>query len=289
MRLVATPFLLFALAFAPEASGQSYASSDTPLPVADGAPGGSTCGDPGDATVSTITVPAGSGTVSDLNVLLDISATWVGDVTVTLSNGSTTVVLVDRPGTDTETGCGDSSDDYPGIVVDDEGADGTVESAPSDAPTSSDIAYTEGGSYTPNEPLSGFDGAPLAGTWTLTVTDGGEGDDTVLNGWQLLFNDAPPVNAEAGAMPSGYAFDLAGQNPFAASTRFDLVVAETQPVRVAAYDLRGREVAVLHDGLVLAGSPLAVAFARGDLQAGAYVVRALGDRFTAVQRVVMVR
>ncbi|MGP1309847.1 MAG: hypothetical protein ACTS27_06595, partial [Phycisphaerales bacterium] len=47
-------------------------------------------------------------TVADASVDLDIAHTWVGDLQVTLSNGSTTLELFNRPGF-TGTGFGDNS------------------------------------------------------------------------------------------------------------------------------------------------------------------------------------
>ena len=123
----------------------------------------------------------------------------------------------------------------------------------------------------------------------LTVTDGGEGDDTSLLSWQLLFNDSPPVAAEPAPLPQGYAFELDGPNPFVEATRFELRVGETEPVRVAVYDVRGREVALLHDGPVAADSPIAVPFAREALQAGTYLVRAEGASFSASRQVAVLR
>lgn len=271
--------LLMLGSFATQSNAQAYESTDTPLAVADGTPGGAVCGDPGDATVSTINVPD-AGTISDLNIFIDIASTWVGDVTATLTRGATTIVLIDRPGAATEAACGDGSDNYPGIFLDDEGGSGDIESS---------FPFVSRQSYTPAEALSVFDGQSISGDWTLTVTDGGEGDATSINEWQLLFNGAFPVAFEAAPLTQGYAFDLVGANPFATTTRFNLQVAETQPVRVAAYDVRGREVAEFHDGLVTAGTPLAVTFARGELPAGVYMVRAEGAAFATTQRVIVVR
>lgn len=277
--------LVFALA--PDASAQAYPSSDTPIAVPDGNPGGNVCGDPGAPAVSTITVPGGGGNVTDLNVILDISATWVGDVRVTLSNGTHTAVLVDHPGTTSPTGCGDSSNDFPGVIMDDEGTDGAIEDA--GGAGTNDPAYTAGGRYTPNEPLSVFDGDPLEGTWTLTVFDGGEGDATTLNGWQLLFNDSPPVASEPGALPVGYAFDLLGANPFTSRTEFDLQVGVSQDVVVVVYDALGREAGTLYQGPVTAGRSHVVTFESGRLRAGTYIVRATGTDFDVVQPVTIVR
>ena len=50
--------------------------------------------------------------------------------------------------------------------------------------------------------------------------------------------------------------DLAGPNPFTASTALALRVDRTQTVRVEVLDLLGRSVAVLHDGPVASGAAL---------------------------------
>ena len=100
---------------------------------------------------------------------------------------------------------------------------------------------------------------------------------------------APGTAVEPGALPAGYAFSLVGANPFASATRFDLRVGEAQTVRVAAYDLAGREAAVLFEGAAAAGFSVPVTFARGGLAAGTYVVRATGETFDVVQRVTVLR
>ena len=73
----------------------------------------------------TINVPE-SGSVTDVNVYLDISHTWVGDLTVTVEHGGTGVTVIDRPGVPVSTyGCG--ADNYAGIILDDQGGGGAIE------------------------------------------------------------------------------------------------------------------------------------------------------------------
>jgi len=55
--------------------------------------------------------------------------------------------------------------------------------------------------------------------------------------------EAPAVASFAGAWP----------NPFNPSTTLRFSLAETGPARLAIYDIRGRELAVLHDGTLGAG------------------------------------
>ena len=88
---------------------------------------------------------------------------------------------------------------------------------------------------------------------------GGGMDYAVLDGF---------FAAEASAVTSA----TATPNPFAQQTRLAFDVAEAAHVRLAVYDVLGREVAVLAEGIVEAGRHEATFDARG-LAAGAYVWR----------------
>src|SRR5690606_17886599 len=77
---------------------------------------------------------------------------------------------------------------------------------------------------------------------------------------------------EAPAQPGAVALRLRGPNPFRTATAFEVEVERPGPVRVAAYDVLGREVAVLFDGEAGPGQPQHVAFEADALPAGVYVV-----------------
>ena len=79
----------------------------------------------------------------------------------------------------------------------------------------------------------------------------------------------------------------ASPNPFNGQTTFELVVAEPQHVRVEVLDVLGRQVAVLFDGAVLAGQRYPFSLSAAGLDAGVYVYRAVGERFTASRRVTL--
>jgi hypothetical protein len=80
----------------------------------------------------------------------------------------------------------------------------------------------------------------------------------------------------------------ASPNPFTAATTIRYEVAEARPVRLAVYDVLGREVAVLVDGAVEAGAHEAVFDAR-DLAAGVYVVRLTAGTQVQTQRITLTR
>lgn len=77
-------------------------------------------------------------------------------------------------------------------------------------------------------------------------------------------------------------------NPFAGSARITYEVVEAGPVRVAVYDVRGREVAVLDDRSVSAGQH-ALRMDANDLSAGVYIVRLETSGHVITRQAVIVR
>lgn len=145
--------------------------------VACSAPGVSIPDGDADGVTDTITI-TDTEVLSDLNVTLNISQSYVGDLSASLTHAATgtEVDLLDRPGVPASTfGC---SNDNVDAVFDDEGA-----AAAEDACEASDPAI--GGTLTPAGTLSDFDGESFAGDWTLTVTDSVTPDVGTLNSWCL--------------------------------------------------------------------------------------------------------
>lgn len=96
---------------------------------------------------------------------------------------------------------------------------------------------------------------------------------------------APRTNAEAA--PGAFDLGVPAPNPVTSRARLAVRVAEAGPVRVAAYDALGREVAVLHDGVLAAGEH-EVRFDAAGLAPGPYVVRASTAGGRAAARTVTV-
>jgi subtilisin family serine protease len=133
-------------------------------------------GGSGNPAVDTINVPD-SFPIGDVDIDLTITHTYVGDVTVMVSHLGVTVTVLDRPGVPASTfGC--SLNNYSGILLDDEGTGGTIESLCVNNPTSPP-------NYTPDSALSAFDGLDSAGVWTITVYDSATPDPGTLNSWSL--------------------------------------------------------------------------------------------------------
>ncbi len=92
----------------------------------------------------------------------------------------------------------------------------------------------------------------------------------------------PPITAE-------FTFDPLGPNPFNNQTAFSLESRAHGDVRVAAYDVLGREVAVLFDGLMTAGDQREIHFDASDLPAGIYFFRAQSPSGSTTREMVLAR
>ena len=104
-------------------------------------------------------------TISDVNVDLDISHTYISDLRIKLTSPQgTTVTIFDRA-------CG--GQDNLNVTFDDE------------SPAMNCTQMNAGNSYAPSNPLSAFDGENSQGTWTLTVSDHANQDTGTLNSWGL--------------------------------------------------------------------------------------------------------
>ena len=134
------------------------------------------------------------------------------------------------------------------------------------------------------------EGAAAAAVGDVVYLFGGQGGNGTLltTSLQLAVGTASEPEAPA----SGFTLSLAGPNPFSRHTAVMLTLDRPETVTVAVYDVLGRQVALLHDGLLGAGAHRMiweVSSATGILPAGLYLVRAEAGPRYAVQRLTRVR
>lgn len=121
-----------------------------------------------------------SGTITDVNVTINIAHTWNSDLEINLTSpDGTTVLLSDRNG--------GSGNNYTNTIFDD--ASGT-------AITSGSAPFA--GTYRPEGNLTDFNGEDPSGTWTLSIADRANGDTGILNSFSIEVCtsgtvDQPPV------------------------------------------------------------------------------------------------
>ena len=150
---------------------QSF-STNVPVPIVDLA-----------TSNSTITVPASSLTIDDINVLINLTHTWDSDMEISLfAPDNTQVILSNRRG--------GSGQNFTNTVFDDAAL---IPIASGTAP------FT--GTFRPDQPLSAFNNKPWQGNWRLQIRDLAGGDSGTLLNWSMqvsrLFRGTSDANGWA--------------------------------------------------------------------------------------------
>jgi len=225
--------------------GVSLTPSGLPVAIPDNTPAG---------VASTLTVGSNL-TLSDVNVRVKISHTWVGDLFVKLKSPlGTEVTLLDRPGFPATTyGCGDNDLD---VTFDDASAFNPETYCTGSTPWFSGTAKPVG-------LLSSFNGQSTLGNWVLTVSDNASIDVGSIVDWQLITNPvlAGQCNTCLGASSvpvaglggSGLELSPSRPSPFSRSTEIAFNLAQSGTATLRVYDIAGHLVTTLVDGNLDAG------------------------------------
>lgn len=145
-------------------------SSDVPMPVTVG------------TAISAIAIAGFVGTLTDVDIMLDLSHSAVGDLAVVL-------VAPDGRRVELTAGIGGETNNFVGTIFDDEATAAVADGA---AP------YT--GRFRPAGRLVDFDGLDPNDTWTLEVTDTKPYADTgTLLAWSLILTTGEPQGTSAAA------------------------------------------------------------------------------------------
>ena len=146
--------------------------------------------DTGTPTITSTLDVIANGFINSFRVInLDISHTWVGDLTITLTSpDGDDFILIQRPGEpDSYFGCdGDNL-----LLNFDDNATDTA----NDLENSCGNAPAITGTFQPIDPFTPLLGTEATGTWTLTISDAAEPDGGFLNGWAIEVCSSFPNNA----------------------------------------------------------------------------------------------
>lgn len=134
--------------------GSPVASTNIPITIADNA-----------TATSTIAIASG-GLISDVNVTMNVTHTWIGDTVGTLTSPSGTVVqLFSRP-------CdADATNGNITATFDDSGA--------------AQVCPGISGTVMPTGSLAAFNNENSTGTWSLKINDQATNDTGTINSWSL--------------------------------------------------------------------------------------------------------
>lgn len=219
----------------------SFSSSNVPVTIPTSA----------NVTVNSTLNVSTSGIISDVNISLDITHSWVNDVTITLiSPSGTQVQLVAQPCT------------YASLLniiatFDDSGN-----------PIVCGINPAISGTIIPLQSLSVFNGQQMNGTWTLRVLDSAQGDGGAITSWSLNICNVSevPLSVNDNTFQNFALYPNPNKGNFTISFNSD----NSEKISVGVFDIRGRSVfnkEYQNNGLFNENMQL------GDLQSGVYLVK----------------
>lgn len=127
----------------------------------------------------------------------------------------------------------------------------------------------------------------------VEVADGWEFDGSTFSAsnisefgqWAIAFG--PPVSTDDSSSPEVASLSAAYPNPVITETAFTLNLPNASEVTIELFDILGRRVSLLHDGLVQSGAT-SFTINSTHLAAGTYILRAIAMDFEGVQRITVV-
>ncbi len=169
---------------------QTISATDTPLAIPDANSGNTTPG----VVTSTLNVANLAGTITDVNVKLNITHTFDKDLTATLiSPTGTRVKLFEHVGS--------SGDNFNDTTFDDSFSFNPINSGTADFNST----------FSPQEALSALNGQTANGAWKLEVVDDFHADTGTLNSWSITVttNGNSDTKANATTLAAGKFGDAA--------------------------------------------------------------------------------
>ena len=212
---------------------------------------------------------ATDGILLDLNVELDITHTYVGDVEIYLISPDGTEIKL-------SVGNGGSGNNYVGTIFDDQ----------ADMPISTGTApFT--GHYIPDEPLGTYIDDDIVGNWVLHIFDNAQNDQGTLDNWclNLFYSADVGINYHSNSemiLHQNY------PNPFRGETTFSFDLPLATNVKISIIDIMGRDLGTIADQHYNAGAH-SLNWQAGDLPQGRYFYRIQTDQYTEVKSMMIVK
>jgi hypothetical protein len=139
----------------------------------------------------------------------------------------------------------------------------------------------------PHDPLSAFTGLNAHGWWKLQVEDVASGRTGVLYGWGVQTPLGTGVPGQD-ALPEMYALDQNFPNPFNPNTTIRYELPREAHVTLSVFDILGREVSVLVNEGMVAGSH-EIRFDASGLSSGVYLYQLRAEDFVFTKKMLVLK
>lgn len=215
---------------------------------------------PGAISSSTINIP-NNYVITDVNVGLNISHPYIGDLKLTLKHpDNTAVVLMNRT-------CNNNRFSGINATADDNG--GTI-----------NCTGPVVGNFSPIQPLAALNGKPSNGNWKLEFQDFYNGDIGIVNSWSVQICYSVNLDAEK--------FELnnltVSPNPNSGNFNVQFNSSSNSDVKINVYDISGREIftkSYPSEGVFAQNIQLS------NVQAGVYLVNIQDGNQKSVRKIIV--
>jgi subtilisin-like proprotein convertase family protein len=219
--------------------------------------------------------------IADVDIALNITHPRISDLIVKiLPPFAKTGMLVNKPGYGTSL----ANTANPDIIFDQDAYYNITDFAPDDANNLT-------GRFKPDTlNLNTYRGNNAKGKWILIVSDNYSSETGTLNNWKLIFNTGGVVSVDNESVKTVTDYNLMQNypNPFNPSTIISYSLPSESFVELKVFDILGREVSTLVNGLQKAGT-YKVNFNAENLSSGVYFYRIKTDNFSSVKKMTFIQ
>ncbi len=124
--------------------------------------------------------------------------------------------------------------------------------------------------------------------FTFTLPNGTEATNVFIMGAGIYGDDVTSIEPVGEEIPSAFALEQNYPNPFNPSTTIEFSLERAQAITLTVYDVLGREVRVLADGVQPAGR-YSVSFDAADLAAGTYLYVLRTGQHVSVKKMILLK
>jgi subtilisin-like proprotein convertase family protein len=147
------------------------------------------------------------------------------------------------------------------------------------------------GSFRPETPLSVFNGQNLLGYWRLRVSDNAASDTGSVRRWCLLIETSGfivSISSNNNQVPEKFELAQNYPNPFNPSTNIKYAIEKQSMVKLAVYDILGREIKTLVNEFKQPGN-YQITFDAENIATGVYFYKLEAGDFVDVKKMVLMK